>query len=245
MFGVPEQTDSKGEVKYYLQVLTQPLVGAKYKIVGNAVVPNLEHQEKLIECKNAILSELINHKQLFKKPPTLEYLQAITPNWGCIVKDSAPQWNPYTVLQHNLSENVKDCYVDLKLVGLFISRSTISPRFETVFLENLPNTNVIDIEWSPNPIVPEVEEVSDIGQPSMGFIELKDPVAMLKAKLEAKQLVKAAFKSASEAKSEALKLAQKFANEFAVDDNESMFSEWLDESDNESGQESADEANES
>ena len=81
--------------------------------------------------------------------------------------------------------------------------------------------------------VPDVEEVSDIQLPSAGFIELRDPAVMAKMKRDAKQLVKNAFQKATEARDEALQMAKQFASQFEIADNESMFSEWLDESDEE------------
>ena len=234
MFGVPERIQSEEEIKYRVAVSLNEPIGVKYELLTDTVIPNLEHQDKLLVFKNRILSELANHTQMFKKPPTLEYLQAITPNWGCIVHENRPKWNPYTYINNTIPITQRPCYVDFILTDLFISRSTISPRFETVFIENIQDNNLIDIEWSANPIVPEVEEISDISFPSAGSIELRDPAVMEKAKLEAKYAVKMAFQKASVARREALDLANKFANEFTISDNESMFSDWLEESGSES-----------
>ena len=234
MFGSPERTNDENDVRYYVSVTRNEPIGVKYELIDNAIVPNVEHQSKLIVFKNAVLSELANHSQMFKKPPTLEYLQAITPNWGCIINDNVPQWNPYTQIQNKISKDQQPCYVDFNLTGLFISRSTISPQFEAVFVEKMQESNLIDIEWAANPIVPEVEEISDISLPSAGFIELRDPAVLEKMKAEAKESVKAAFQKASLAKDEALEMAKQFANKFDVSDNESMFSEWLEDSGSES-----------
>ena len=237
MFGAPERTKDVNEVKYHLPVSSKDQVGVRYSVVDNKVLPNLDHQETLQVYKNRILAELINHTQLFKKPPTLAYLQAITPNWGCILHDGKPQWNQYTIVQHNVQEDPKSVYVDLILTGLFISRSTISPQFSTIVLEDQEDDNRIDIEWAEHPIVPDVEEVSDILLPSDGFIELRDPAVMLKAKMDAKLIVKEAFLKATEAQNIAIELAKKFTSDFDVSDNESMFSEWIGDSGSESGME--------
>jgi hypothetical protein len=229
MFGAPERVNGEEEVKYHLPVESKP-IGVKYEVLNGQIMPNLNHQDTLSLYKNTILAELINHKQLFKNPPTLEYLQAITPNWGCIIKSNKPDWSPYTVIDNKLTNEDKSYYVDLTLVGLFISRSTISPRFETVYIEN-SESNIIDLDWSANSLVPDVEEVSDISLPSAGTIELRDPAALLKAKMEAKQSVKEAFQKASDAQNVALELAKKFTENFDVSDNESMFSEWIEDSD--------------
>lgn len=237
MFGAPERINAEGEVKYYVSVDANSSCGVQYELIDNCVVPNIDYQDKFLVYKNAVLAELVNHTDMFKKPPTLEYLQAITPNWGCIIMNNKPTWNPYTLIKNTVHNEQQPCSVDLTLTGLYISRSTISPQFETTFLEKMPTSNQIDIDWSANPILPEVEEVSDISIPSEGFIELRDPAAIRKAKMEAKLLVKTAFQRATIARDEALQLAKSFTDKFEVSDNESMFSEWLEGSGSENEEE--------
>ena len=226
MFGIPERTN-EDEVRYYVSVNRTEPMGVKYVVRGNTVVPNLEFQDILLSSKHTILGGLSKHSNLFTKPPTLEYLQAITPNWGCIVQENQTKWSPYTLVRNTIPETQQPCLVDLILTGLYISRSTISPQFETVFLEGLQESKLIDIEWAPNPISPEVEEISEIILPSAGSIELRDPAILEQMKLQAKMAVKEAFQRATQARDEAMEKAKQFTNEFDVSDNESMFSEWL------------------
>lgn len=228
MFGAPERINAD-EVKYFVSVKQEEAVGIRFLLQNGTLIPNLDHQERLLELKHAVLMKLVNHTDMFKKPPTLEYLQAITPNWGCIVQDNAPQWSPYTILSISTGEAQQPCFVDLILTGLYISRSRISPHFETVFVETYQEQKIIDIEWSPDscPPAPEVEEISEISFPSAGTMELRDPATLAKLKQEAKLAVKAAFQKATVVRDEALELAKKYTNDFEISDNESMFSEWL------------------
>lgn len=234
MFGTPERTNTEGDVQYYIPLLVPKMVGAKYEVnVHGEIQPSLEFQEHLLSLKHTILSELANHTQIFRKPPTSEHLLSITPNWGCILDNNIVKWNPYTNLSQTAipSENLP-CFADLQLNGIFLSRSTITPSFSTLFLEKILSNQLIDLDWAMSS-VPDVEEVSDIQLPSAGFIELRDPAVMAKMKRDAKQLVKNAFQKATEARDEALQMAKQFASQFEIADNESMFSEWLDESDEE------------
>lgn len=228
MFGSPERTNVNGNMNYYIPLVTPRAMGVRYEFNEHGdVLANLDYQDTMNSIKNEILSELTNHAQLFRNPPNIESLQAITPNWGCIVVNNKPQWNPYTVLLKDgfPAENLP-CYVDLMLKGIFLSRSSISPQFSLIFLEKVSNSNLIDIEWD-GASVPEVEEISDIQLSDAGCMKLRDPAVLEKEKMEAKIRVKEAFKQAFDMRNLATELATKFANDYDVSDNESMFSEWL------------------
>jgi hypothetical protein len=238
MFGTPERTNTEGDVTYYIPLVVPKAVGAKYEVnVHGEIQPSLEFQEHLLTLKHTILSELANHTQIFRKPPTPEYLQAITPNWGCVLDNNTVKWNPYTILsQTAIPADNLPCFADLHLNGIFLSRSTITPSFSSVFLERILSNHLIDLDWAMSS-VPDVEEVSDIQLPSAGFIELRDPAVMAKMKRDAKLVVKQAFQKATEAREEALQLAKQFTSKFEIADNESMFSEWLDGSESDEGEE--------
>lgn len=230
MFGAPECIKTDNSIKYFVKLTNGMQMGTKYELNERSeILPDVSHQEKLQLAKVTVLTELAKHEQLFKNRPKLDSLMAITPNWGCILIDGVSQWSSHTEISINI-ENVKDkvpCYVDLILDGVYISRSTITPFFRTVFLEKKLQTTTIDFDWNPVSS-PEVEEVSDITQSEEGVIKLRDPIAMLKAKQEAKVAIQAAFKQASDLHMEAVKQAKQFMIEFDIGDNESVFSEWMD-----------------
>ena len=239
MFGAPECIKTESGVKYFVKLNTGIQACTKYEMNEQTnVLPDLAHQETLQALKVSVLTELAKHEQLFKNRPKLESLLGITPNWGCILVDGNVQWSQHTELSIDV-DSTKDnfpCYVDLQLSGLYISRSTITPLFRVVFLEKKVKTMTIDFDWNPvsssvlsapsSP--PEVEEISDIPQSEAGIIQLRDPIAMLKAKQEAKEAIKLAFKKASDLHTEAVKQAKQFLIEFDIGDNESVFSEWVD-----------------
>ena len=231
MFGAPERKKIDDTIIYFIPIVNPVLVGVKYEIDDMfEIQPSLEGQEKLQTLQNTILSELINNEQLFKNRPTMESLQAITPNWGCIIVDGKVKWNPYTKVSHNnIVQEQLPCYIDLLLEGIFLSRSTIYPQFSAVFSEKLGKNSLIDFDW--NPVAPEVEEISDVVFPEAGSIKLRDPLELLKVKQEAKLAVQIAFQKAIEAKNVAINMAKQFMNEFDISDNESTFTEWLEEED--------------
>ena len=230
MFGPPERTIVDGAIRYYIPMTVPKVLGVRYeRNEQGTVLANLDHQGTMLTVKNEILSELTRHTQLFRNPPTLESLQAITPNWGCILVKDTPQWNPYTILLKDGSpcENLP-CYVDLALTGVFLSRSSVSPQFSLVFLEKAQPSNLIEIDWDAH--IPEVEEISDIQLPDAGSIKLRDPAVLRKIKHDAKTRIREAFQQASEMRNSATNMALRFTQEYDVSDNESLFSEWLGES---------------
>jgi len=231
MFGAPERKKIDDTIIYFIPITNPVQAGVKYEIDDMfEIQPSLEGQEKLQNLQNTILSELIHNEQLFKNRPTMESLQAITPNWGCIIVDGKVKWNPYTKVSHNMIiQEQLPCYIDLMLEGIFLSRSTIYPQFSAVFSEKVGKNSVIDFDW--NPVAPEVEEISDAVFPEAGSIKLRDPMELLKAKQEAKLAVQLAFQKAIEAKNVAINMAKQFMNEFDISDDESTFTEWLEEED--------------
>ena len=230
MFGAPECIKTENGVKYFVKLQAETMIGAKYEMNENSdILPDISHQERLQIVKIAILTELAKHEQLFKNRPKLESLVTITPNWGCILSEGTVQWSPHTEISANvdISKENLPCYVDLRLEGLYISRSTITPLFKSSFLEKKLKQTTIDFDW--NPISPpEVEEVSDISVTEEGVLKLRDPIAMLKAKHEAKEAIKMAFRRVSELHMDAVKQAKRFMNEYDISENESVFSEWMD-----------------
>jgi hypothetical protein len=192
----------------------------------NTVVPNNLYQEKFQQVQRSILTELAKNRQLFRNPPTLESLDAITPNWGCILDNNTYTWNPYTrISTTKLPEGTNAGYVDLVLEGVSLSRSTIVPHFDSIYLEQ-PN-KIIEFEWNEN--TPELEEVSDLAAAPEGNLELRSPVVREREKRAAKEKIREALRQAEVVRNEALKMANEFYHTYDVSDNESTFTEWMEE----------------
>lgn len=232
MFSSPVRTvDSKGNVSFQVLVTLdtkiQLEVSADHKIQAD-----MKLQPRFRELQKQVLSELVKQRSIFKTQPTVESLEAITPNWGFIILEGKPQLSPYTKFQ-NLAyslENVSGpCVIDLQLFGIEITRSSICPIFEVKNV-TVPET-VIDFNWGDKP---ELEEISDVAaEVDDGVITLTDPAVKAREKAAAKSAVRAAFHAAEEARANAQKLANEFLDAYDLSDSESAFSEWMSESEDE------------
>lgn len=228
MFGTPERrTSSSGETAYYIPLTTPKIMECQFELTKeNTVVPNNVYQTKFQQVQRFILTELAKNRQLFRNPPTLESLEAITPNWGCILDNNTYIWNPYThISTTKLKEGKNTGYVDFVLEGVSLSRSTIVPYFNTKYLEK-PN-ELIEFEWSEN--VPELEEVSDLAAAPDGTLELRSPLVREREKKAAKEKIREALRHAEVVRNEAMKMANEFYHTYDVSDNESTFTEWVED----------------
>jgi hypothetical protein len=152
--------------------------------------------------------------------------------------DNTPHWSTYT--EKEFFFDVKDgaytnSIVDLELIGILITRSTISPKFAVKFV-SAASADVIDFDWqitaAPAP-VKEIEEVSDLGaaEADVNTLTLRSPVLIAKEKAAAKEQVKVLFRTAEDAREAALDAMARFFNKYEVSDTESQFSDWLSDDD--------------
>jgi hypothetical protein len=242
MFGVPEKKSDARLGDYYTVPITAPVrVGVRvmFSKSEGGILPNVEAIAKFTELRKTVLRELTKERRMFKHAPSLESLEAITPVWGFILMNGAPQLSPYTTfLPQSQTEAFIACIVDFELKRLEISRSTIRPVFQTVYLEAampLP----IEFDWGSDAAVDadadEIEEVSDValdaaeesGGGGGSVVRLADPAAREREKEEAKARIRAAFLAAEEARATAEELAAKFHDTYDLSDSESAFSEWI------------------
>jgi hypothetical protein len=80
MFGTPVRDTASSA---FIVPLTTPVkVNILIEVNANGLVPTLSYQNALQSFKTTIVKELTNCRALFKNPPTLQSLLAITPNWG-------------------------------------------------------------------------------------------------------------------------------------------------------------------
>jgi hypothetical protein len=119
-------------------------------------------------------------------------------------------------------------YVDLVLKGIHISRSSITPQFVPVFLEQM-NDSVIDFDWE-KPHT-EIEEISDVPASDAGTIVLKDPAKQRAERMQAKQRVREAYSAAKTSYIAADTLAKEYIDTYDFSENESVFSAFEGEED--------------
>ena len=167
MFGTPVRDTTSSA---FIVPLTPPMKANKLIEANNkGLVPTLSYQNALQSMKTNVLHELTNCRALFKNPPTLQSLLAITPNWGFVNTDSGVQLSPYTKLQvQDLTKEPLPCMVDFVLEAVSISPATLQPIFRTEFVKTL--SDVIDFEWAP--VKDELEEVSDVADTESGVLQL-------------------------------------------------------------------------
>ena len=238
-------------ITFYVPVKTPVRLGLKLKAPNSTtLIPDISTQSVFQDLRTRALTDLMNTTQLFKNKPTLESLESITPKWGVVYQDStkSPQasWSSYTQLVFDANVSYP-CVVDLELASIQITRSTICPTFNVVFLEKESTTNVIDFEWPatnsmPSSQVKEVEEVDDIPAESTDeVLHLRDPVKAEQEKQDAKEYVRSLFRTADEARQQALDAMRAFFDTYSPDDDESNFSEWIAEDSEHEEQESQEE----
>jgi len=220
MFSRPER-NADGS---FLVRITPPIAAGVRLDVAPSIRPDLAMQPALTALQRRVLVELTRTPGLFGKPPNLASLEAITPQWGFVLVDGEARVSPYTTIDLRGVAGASPCVVDLSLVSLTISRSTIQPRFQATFLES--KGGVIDLDWDSPP--EEMEEVSDIGANAEGAVTLIDPATLLRQKKAAKNAVREAFRKADLLRKEATAKADQFYETYDLSDSESAFSEWAD-----------------
>lgn len=230
MFGTPVR-DSESTA--FIVPLVKPIkANVLLELTAQGLVPTLSYQEQLQSMKTSVVQELTLCHQLFKNPPTLSSLLAITPNWGFVKGESGVQLSPYTrITIRGLDSTTVPCMVDLVLESVSISPATLSPIFGVEFVKTL--SDVIDFEWTPVAAKEELEEVSDVTNTEDGVLTLMNPAEKIRAKLAAKERVREAFRASQLAHNNAVNLANSFMDEFDLSDSESAFSEWMSEDDEE------------
>lgn len=237
MFGAPVKSSlPDGTVVFSVDVSVSP-IGAEIEYTSEGLLYSKEAQSRFRGLQSLVLSELAKEKSLFKNPPTLASLEAITPNWGFVASEGKMIFSPYAKLESvHIRPDQLPCLVDVQLKGLEISRSTVRPRFTLHYLGK--KHNEIDFDW-PAPAPPvDLTEVSDVPFAEEGpqVVALADPALKARQKAEAKAQIRAAFEAAKAARASAQELADKFYEAYDLSDSESAFTEWM--SDEDSGSES-------
>lgn len=222
MFGIPVRDTASSA--FIVPLTTPRKANILIEVNTGGIVPALSYQQALQTLKTEVLQELTRCRALFKNPPTLQSLLAITPNWGFINTDTGIQLSPYTKVKHqHVGSEALPYMVDFVLEAVSISPATLQPMFRTEFVKTL--SDVIDFEWAP--VKDELEEVSDVTDTEAGTLTLTDPATRQRAKLEAKERIREAFRIAADAHDKAVIQADRFLDEYDLSDSESAFSEWM------------------
>ena len=235
MFGVPERRADGNNVYFYVPMAKPaPLSVRLHQSKPFTILPDPSVQPKFKELQSKVLNELTKTETLFKNKPSYESLERITPQWGIIYNDdNKPQWSEYT--EKEFFFDVKDgaytnSIVDLELIGILITRSTISPKFAVKFVEKDTQSEVIDFDWQTP--AKEIEEVNDLeATADTNPLTLRSPALIAKETTDAKEKVKVLFRTADEARQLALDAMGKFFGKYEVSDDESQFSDWMTDDD--------------
>jgi hypothetical protein len=239
MFGVPERRADGNNIYFYVPVASPVSLGVRLRMNSKlTILPDVSVQHKFDKLEETVLIELTKTETLFKNKPSYESLQRITPRWGMVYNtDNTPHWSTYT--EKEFFFDVKDgaytnSIVDLELIGILITRSTISPKFAVKFVENDTQSTVIDFDWQ-TPAIPvkEIEEVNDLEATTTDAnpVTLRSPALIAKEKADAKEQVKVLFRTADEARQKALMAMSNFFGKYEVSDDESQFSDWVTDDD--------------
>ena len=239
MFGVPERRADGNNVYFYVPIAVPKPLGVRLRMNSKlTILPEASVQHKFDNLEQTVLTELTKTETLFKNKPSYESLQRITPRWGVIYDtNNKPQWSEYT--EKEFFFDVKDSaytnsIVDLELIGILITRSTISPKFAVKFVEKDTQNEVIDFDWqTPANPAKEIEEVNDLeATADTNPLTLRSPALIAKEKADAKEKVKVLFRTADEARQLALDAMSNFFGKYEVSDDESQFSDWMTDDDN-------------
>ena len=239
MFGVPERRVDGNNVYFYVPIANPIRLDVRLRMNKTLTVfPDPSIQKKFDQLESTLLNELTKTEVLFKNKPTYESLQRITPRWGMVYDtDGTPHWSEYTAKEFffDVKEGAyTNSIVDLELIGILITRSTISPKFAVKFLEPDTQAEVIDFDWQSPALTKEIEEVNDLDVPladAMNTLTLRSPAFIAKEKADAKENVKVLFRTADEARQQALQAMADFLNKYEVSDTESQFSDWVEDDD--------------
>jgi hypothetical protein len=232
----PEHAVSNGGSTVYTVRLADPVgVDARFAVENGHIQPDVAHQPAFQRLQAACLEALVENRMLFKHPPSLASLAAITPNWGCVYKSKSKssaatahvEWSPYMLFDTSDVADMRGMsYAQLVLKALRISRSSIQPVFG---VKEVAGPAQIEIDWAADAdsASQELEEVSDIPAAASGGAEIHLR-NLAREKMQAKERVRAAYRAADA-------LAEEFYQTYDVSDAESAFSEWERSEDEEGG----------
>ena len=192
--------------------------------------PDLRMQSQLNAFREKTLKDLAMNKVMFKTPPTLQSLTAITPMWGMLLRGGTPEWSRQDIWNVAAKDKTVTTVVSLVAEGVVLSRQSILPMWGVKVLKVLPDAQIIDLEFGG-------AEEADVGSDGAsvhsedlaseeGVVALKDPSERKRAM---KTYVRQLLEKVAHAKMEADDAMDRFYSEFDLSEDESDFSDYEDE----------------
>lgn len=219
VFDTPErQADGS-----YILRLVKPVVfeeelrwekGAEYP------TPDLRIQPTINAFRNKMVADLARNKVMFRTPPTVSSLTAITPMWGILIRGEA-EWSRQDLWTKPASEGT---LVALEARGIVLSRQSILPMWGVQVRKVLPEASVIDLDFGATEGDGASVHSEDLASEE-GVVALKDPG---QRKQQMKVYVRGLLEKAGQAKMEAEDAMDRFFAEYDLSEDESDFSEYED-----------------
>lgn len=227
-FKTPERkTNPDGTIVYRVLLQTHLRTQTVIEYDGEALVPNIQLQNELEPIVQSLLSAIAQSPTLFRIPPTLKSLQAITPVWGAVVQNGALRWNP---AGGNLPELPSEwvgrpAILHFLLYGLEITRSSILPLWGLSVIQAItPPPDLIDFTFdgaaADTRSIVSSDSIETDGEE--GVFELEDHQ---KEKMKAKTYVRELLRRSVEARMAADAAVDRFFEEYDLSDGESDFSD--------------------
>lgn len=234
LFETPEKRQNdKGEPIFYLRLVV-PGFTVLHDLEWskeNGLTPIITVQRFINDLRSQILKQLVENKSLFRNPPTMASIQAITPPWGVLVqRGNKLTWSSVgNKWAYSVEEMAKvNAIVRLILTGIEISRTSIIPVWNLGICRTIPDSKLIDFDFDTrdgmNAREDDMKSVGsdDFIEDSSDVVQLHNPNARKKAlKAEVRRLMKAA----ENAQMEADDALGRFFDEYDLSDGESDFSE--------------------
>lgn len=235
-FRIPERrTSSTGETFFECK-LSSPGYELPHDLEWSkdtGLKPVLSIQRQISDLRLEVLKYMVNNNNLFKNPPTLSSLQAITPNWGLLLRsNNTMEWSQINKWIYESDQLKKqNAIVRMVLMGLEISRSTIIPVWTLTIKHVLPekSENVIDFDFSTSLAeINDTKSVASVNSDDIGILE-EDEIFQLHSPSEKKRQMKThvreLLQKVAEARHAADDAMDRFLEEFELSDNESDFSD--------------------
>jgi hypothetical protein len=225
-FGHPEKiSTADGNITYFVSIGTQHVVGPVRWEKGG-LHPDLSIQDAIEALKLQVLEGLVQHRAMFRTPPTLASLRTIAPMWGFLIMEGGKriEWSSANLWDPDMAK--RDALVNLVLKGVQISRQAIRPVWSADVLQILPEHGPMDLDFGEE----EDDTASDISSVDSLEIATADsqPFHLRdrgERKRVAKALVRAAQARAAEAQMAADEAIDRFLDEFDLSEGESDFSD--------------------
>lgn len=230
-FGHPEKiSTADGNTTYFVSLGSKHTVGPVRWEKGG-LHPDLSLQDAVESLKSQVLEGLVQHRAMFRTPPTLASLRTIAPMWGFLIVQGGKriEWSSANLWDPDMPSLPPDAILQLVLKGVQISRQAIRPVWNADVLQILPEHGPMDLDFG------DVEEdqedrASDISSVDSLEIATADsqPFHLRdrgERKRVAKALVRAAQARAAEAQMAADEAIDRFLDEFDLSEGESDFSD--------------------